>query len=50
MAARPEASVAEVVRALTDTAAHPGGAALRPANRWGFGLARQGRGGPLNDP
>jgi subtilisin family serine protease len=40
MAARPEAPVAEVLRALKETAAHPGGASLRPDNRWGFGLVR----------
>ncbi len=40
MAARPNAPVAEIVRALKETAAHPGGAALRPDNRWGFGLVR----------
>jgi serine protease AprX len=40
MAARPDAPVAEVVRALKETAAHPGGATLRPDNRWGFGLIR----------
>ena len=26
--------------ALKETAFHPGGAALRPDNRWGFGLVR----------
>jgi subtilisin family serine protease len=40
MAARPEAPVAEISRALKETAAHPGGAALRPDNRWGFGLVQ----------
>jgi subtilisin family serine protease len=40
MAARPEAPVADIIRALKETAAHPGGAALRPDNRWGFGLVR----------
>jgi subtilisin family serine protease len=40
MAARPEAPVAELIRALEQTAAHPGGAALRPDNRWGFGVIR----------
>jgi subtilisin family serine protease len=40
MAARPEAPVAAIVAALKETATHPGGAALRPDNRWGFGLVR----------
>jgi subtilisin family serine protease len=40
MAARPEAPVAEIIRALKETAAHPGAAALRPDNRWGFGLVQ----------
>jgi serine protease AprX len=40
MAARPAAPVAEIIGALKETAAHPGGAALRPDNRWGFGLVR----------
>ena len=40
MAARSDAPLAEVVRAMKDTAAHPGGSALRPDNRWGFGLVR----------
>jgi len=40
MAARPNAPLVEVVRALKETAAHPGGAALRPDNRWGYGLIR----------
>jgi subtilisin family serine protease len=40
MAARPAAPVAEIIKALKETAAHPGGAALRPDNRWGFGLVQ----------
>ena len=33
MAAKPEAPVVEIIRALKETAVHPGGAALRPDNR-----------------
>jgi subtilisin family serine protease len=40
MAAKPEVPVMEVIRALKETAVHPGGAALRPDNRWGLGLVR----------
>ncbi len=40
MAAKPDVPVGEIIRALKDTAAHPGGAALRPDNRWGFGMIR----------
>jgi serine protease AprX len=40
MAARPDAPLAEIIRALRETAGHPGGASLRPDNRWGFGLVR----------
>jgi serine protease AprX len=40
MAARPDAPLAEIIRALKDAAAHPGGASLRPDNRWGFGLVQ----------
>jgi len=40
MAARPAAPVADIMRALRETAAHPGGAALRPDNRWGYGMVR----------
>src|SRR5215475_6123160 len=38
MAAKPEAPVDEIIRALKDTAKHPGGDKLRPDNRWGHGL------------
>jgi subtilisin family serine protease len=38
MAARPEAPVTDIVRALKETAKHPGGDRLRPDNRWGHGL------------
>lgn len=36
MAARPEAQVADIIKALKDTAKHPTG--QRPDNRWGFGM------------
>ncbi len=38
MAAKPEAPVGEIIRALRETARHPGGHHLRPDNRWGYGL------------
>jgi len=38
MAAKPEAPVGEILRALKETAKHPGGDKLRPDNRWGYGL------------
>jgi subtilisin family serine protease len=40
MAARPEASVAEIIQALKDTAKHPGGQRMRPDNRWGYGIIK----------
>lgn len=40
MAAKPDAPVKEIIRVLKETAVHPGGAALRPDNRWGLGLIR----------
>jgi subtilisin family serine protease len=40
MAAKPEAPVGEIIRALKETAKHPDGASLRPDNRWGHGLIR----------
>jgi subtilisin family serine protease len=40
MAARPEAQVSEIVKALKDTARHPAGKDQRPDNRWGYGLIR----------
>jgi hypothetical protein len=38
MAAQAEASVHEIIKAVTETARHPGGAAQRPDNRWGWGF------------
>jgi subtilisin family serine protease len=38
MAARPEAPVASIIKALKETAKHPLGAERRPDNRWGHGL------------
>lgn len=42
MAAKPEAPVGDIIRALKETAKHPlavlGGDRLRPDNRWGYGL------------
>ena len=38
MAAKPEAPVADIIRALKETAKHPGGDRLRPDNRWGYGI------------
>jgi subtilisin family serine protease len=38
MAAKPEAPVGDIIRALKETARHPGGERLRPDNRWGYGL------------
>ncbi len=43
MAARPEAPVGDIIRALKETAKHPGGDRLRPDNRWGYGLIQPGR-------
>jgi subtilisin family serine protease len=40
MAACPDASVSDVIRALKETARHPEGDVLRPDNRWGYGLIR----------
>jgi subtilisin family serine protease len=40
MAAKPEASVTDIIRVLRETADHPGGKQYRPDNRWGFGLIR----------
>ncbi|MGH9847891.1 MAG: S8 family serine peptidase, partial [Blastocatellia bacterium] len=40
MAAKPEASVGEIIRVLKETARHPEGTILRPDNRWGYGLIR----------
>ena len=38
MAARPEAQVADIVKALKDNAKHPAGKNQLPDNRWGYGL------------
>ncbi len=38
MAAKPKTPLDEIIRALKDTAKHPGGDRLRPDNRWGHGL------------
>ncbi len=38
MAAKPDAPVGDIIRALKETATHPGGGGLRPDNRWGYGL------------
>jgi subtilisin family serine protease len=38
MAAKPTAPVTDIIRVLKETATHPGGATLRPDNRWGHGL------------
>jgi serine protease AprX len=40
MAARPATPLADIIQALKETAAHPGGPSQRPDNRWGFGLVR----------
>ncbi len=38
MAAKRETPVSEIIRALKETAKHPGSDRLRPDNRWGYGL------------
>ncbi len=38
MAAKPEAPIPAIIRALKDTAKHPNGSNLRPDNRWGYGI------------
>lgn len=38
MAARPEAQMADIIKAIKDTAKHPAGKEQRPDNRWGYGL------------
>ena len=38
MAAKPNAPVRGIMRALKDTAKHPDGPDFRPDNRWGYGL------------
>lgn len=40
MAAKPSASVKEVMAVMRDTAKHPGGETKRPDNRWGFGMVQ----------
>lgn len=40
MAAKRNATVADIVQALRDTAYHPGGDNSRPDNRWGWGEIR----------
>ena len=38
MAANPEASATDVLKALRESALHPNGSERRPDNRWGYGL------------
>ena len=38
MAAKPDASVADIIKVLKETAKHPTG--NRPDNRWGYGVIR----------
>jgi subtilisin family serine protease len=40
MAAKPEAPVTDIMGVLKETARHPGGAKVRPDNRWGYGVIR----------
>ncbi len=40
MAAKPTAPVSEIIEVVKSTAKHPGGAGLRPDNRWGYGMIR----------
>lgn len=40
MAAKPEATAAQVLAVLKETAEHPLGAPRRPDNRWGYGMIR----------
>ncbi len=40
MAAKPDAPVNDIIRALRETARHPDGVGLRPDNRWGYGMIR----------
>ncbi|MFN8634033.1 MAG: S8 family serine peptidase [Chloroflexota bacterium] len=42
MAARPSHPLADILRALKETASHPDGVQARPDNRWGFGIVRPG--------
>lgn len=38
MAARPEAQISDIIKALKETAQHPQGQQKRPDNRWGYGI------------
>jgi serine protease AprX len=38
MESDPEAPIPDVIEVMKETAHHPGGAELRPDNRWGFGM------------
>jgi subtilisin family serine protease len=38
MAAKPYASVTDIIQVLTETAKHPKGDRYRPDNRWGYGI------------
>jgi serine protease AprX len=38
MAAKPTATVTDIMNVLKETAKHPGGSSRRPDNRWGWGL------------
>ena len=40
MAAKPQASVSDIMSVLRETAKHPAGVDLRPDNRWGHGVIR----------
>ena len=40
MAAKPQASVSDIMSVLKDTAKHPDGEDFRPDNRWGHGMIR----------
>jgi subtilisin family serine protease len=40
MAAKPNAPVSDIIEVVKSTAKHPGGADLRPDNRWGHGMVR----------
>ncbi len=40
MAANPDASATDVMKAIRETAAHPQGLERRPDNRWGYGMVQ----------
>lgn len=40
MAANPDASATDVLKALKETAVHPQGETRRPDNRWGYGMVQ----------